>query len=241
MLTFYPGISFSYPGGFSPLIFSPALWLKADAGTLQTVGGSAATADGDPVGQLLDQSGNGHHVSQATSTKRGTLKTGIQNGLPAIRFDGVDDFLQSAAFTLAQPWTLVIACRWLRALAGAGEYAVDGLALNSAAFFRDQTTGAQTTYAGAFGPTVTAGATTAAIYALVWNGVSTTLQYNGNAANTGNAGTGTPGGITIGIGADGSQVPANVDCFEVLAFGSALAAGDRTSLINYLNGRWGIY
>ncbi len=82
------GLSMASGGraAFSPLSLSPALWLKADAGLEQTSGGTTATADGDPVGRWLDQSGNGNHVSQATAGKRGTLKLAIQNGLPVIRF-----------------------------------------------------------------------------------------------------------------------------------------------------------
>lgn len=84
---------------FDPLTLSPYLWLDAsDITTLfQDAGGTTPVAsDGDPVGLWLDKSGNGRHYSQATSGRRPTYKTNVQNGKPGILFDGVDDFLSNA-------------------------------------------------------------------------------------------------------------------------------------------------
>jgi hypothetical protein len=50
-------------------------------------------ADGDPIPSCPDGSGNSRTASQATSSKRPSYKTGIFNGRPAMRFDGVDDYL----------------------------------------------------------------------------------------------------------------------------------------------------
>ena len=80
--------------------FTPAslsglqLWLAADSGDLlQSSGGSAADADGDPVGLWPDKSGNGNHASQSTTAAKPTLKTDIINGKPVLRFDGTDDWI----------------------------------------------------------------------------------------------------------------------------------------------------
>ncbi len=89
-------------GAWSPLDLAPALWLKADAGLLQTSGGSAALSDGDPVGQWQDQSGNGKHFAVVTGGFRPTLQTAEQNSLPVVRFDGIDDVLSSASITFKQ-------------------------------------------------------------------------------------------------------------------------------------------
>jgi hypothetical protein len=62
--------------------------------------GAAVAADGDPVGLVLDKSGNNRDLVQATSTKRPLYKTSA--GVSWLLFDGVDDFLQSsAAFNLS--------------------------------------------------------------------------------------------------------------------------------------------
>jgi hypothetical protein len=57
--------------------------------------GPAVSADGDPVGLVLDKSGNNNDLVQATSTKRPLYKT--SGGVSWLQFDGVDDYLSSAA------------------------------------------------------------------------------------------------------------------------------------------------
>ena len=44
-------------------------------------------ADGDPVGRMIDQSGNGNHATQTVSGRRPVY--------PGLVYDGVDDFLES--------------------------------------------------------------------------------------------------------------------------------------------------
>lgn len=71
---------------FSPLHISGLrLWLDASRIT--------GLADGDPVGQWNDLSGNGNHATQTTAAKKPLYKTGILNGKPVVRFDGTDDLL----------------------------------------------------------------------------------------------------------------------------------------------------
>jgi hypothetical protein len=89
---------------FSPSSITGLLrWWKADAGTYQSAGGAAATADGDAVGQWQDQSSNLDHATQATANNKPTLKLNILNGLPALRFVS-DDFL---THTYANPSSVV--------------------------------------------------------------------------------------------------------------------------------------
>ena len=49
------------------------------------------TAVGQPVGKVLDKSGNNYHATQPITAARPTL---VQiNGLYALSFDGIDDYL----------------------------------------------------------------------------------------------------------------------------------------------------
>jgi hypothetical protein len=99
-------------GGFSPLSLSPALWLRADQGLYQERTGASATtaasADADPVGTWLDQSGNGRHATAAADSKRPTLKLAIVNGKPVVRFDGSDDFLDFGELTTVRSACFVV-------------------------------------------------------------------------------------------------------------------------------------
>jgi len=53
------------------------------------------TAAGQPVGLMLDLSGNGNHASQPTAGKRPILQE--SGGKYSLKFDGVDDFMSTAA------------------------------------------------------------------------------------------------------------------------------------------------
>lgn len=65
-----------------------------DRSTLfQDASGTAPVTEvGQPVGLMLDKSGNGNHASQETTTARPTLQAD-SGGKPCLVFDGVDDFL----------------------------------------------------------------------------------------------------------------------------------------------------
>lgn len=59
-------------------------WYKADAGV---------TLNGSTVSQWNDQSGNGNHLYQSTAANQPTFISDEGDGLPGIRFDGVNDIL----------------------------------------------------------------------------------------------------------------------------------------------------
>jgi hypothetical protein len=104
----------------------------------------AADVDGNGAGQGLSESGlSGNHVTnwvnkapingapqaaQTTLSLAPVLVPNSLNGLPVVRFDGVDDFLQSAAFTSAlhQPTEMFLVWK-ADSVGGAGAIAVDGL------------------------------------------------------------------------------------------------------------------
>lgn len=65
--------------------------------------------DGDPISQWDDSSGNTRHATQATAAAQPVYKAGANGigGKPAVRFDGVDDFLASSQTSSFRPLTLV--------------------------------------------------------------------------------------------------------------------------------------
>lgn len=63
--------------------------------------------DGTVSGQA-DQSGVGRHLLQATAAKQMLCVAPGVNLQPVVRGDGVDDFLQTTLFSVAQPWHFFI-------------------------------------------------------------------------------------------------------------------------------------
>jgi hypothetical protein len=228
---------FGSPGGaaaFAPTDIAGLLsWLKADAGTLQTSGGSTAVADGDPVGEWQDQSGSGNHFAQATGAARPTLKLAIQNGRSVARLDGTDD---SMTLTLAvpQPFTVAMAIRCTNANNG---YALDGATLNRTLIsFPNGTT--VRFFAGNIVDATVADSTVFSTLVALFDGASSVLRWN-DAETAGNVSTGSNnGGFTLGSGGDGTQ-PFTGDVGEVLIYDSALSPADRASVADYLKDRWG--
>jgi len=85
---------------FSPTDLSGLLWwVKADAGVFQEHDSKTTpSGNGNPVGTWEDQSGNAVDFSApASDNTRPTLVTGVQNGLPGVLGDGVNDEVKSAS------------------------------------------------------------------------------------------------------------------------------------------------
>ena len=89
-------------GGFDPAsLFAGGIggaWYDpSDLTTLfqDSAGTTPVTASGQPVGKMLDKSGNGNHATQATAARRPTYTEG--GGLAWLAFDGVDDSMTTDA------------------------------------------------------------------------------------------------------------------------------------------------
>jgi hypothetical protein len=218
---------------FSPLDLSPALWLKADAGTYQTSGGSAASADADPVGEWQDQGGNGRHVSQATGSRRPTLKLAIQNGLPVVRFDGVDDFLDYASLIQSQPYTI-----WLVASNGtANGYYCDAVAAANGRLVQRVNNTTLRTYQGAIADVTVTGLSVVNSIIVAYSGAASVVNFNGTETAV-SPGTATASGFRLG--ANGSPAAfAAMDLCEAAVFTGVLSAANRAALAAYARTRWG--
>lgn len=73
-------------------------------------GNTPVTADGDPVGLMLDKSGNGNHASQSVAARRPIYRT--DGSLHWLEADGVDDYLVHTA-ALTEASTVMAACERL--------------------------------------------------------------------------------------------------------------------------------
>jgi hypothetical protein len=80
------------------------LWLRADAGT---------TTNGQQVSAWNDQSGNGNNAAQGTSDNQPLFIASepLANNRPVLRFDGIDDWMQTTTHLTDNVGTLIVVGR----------------------------------------------------------------------------------------------------------------------------------
>jgi hypothetical protein len=215
--------------GFTPASLSGlAGWWKADQLVLN---------DGDPVATWADQSGNSRDFSQATSAARPTYKTNILNGKPVVRSDGVDDYLNTTSFTMAQALTLSVvhvprSVSTTDVLFDAGSGSQFTAYHNaSAAYILD--IGASTNTSG--GPVLN----TPEIVTVVANGASSAYVRNG--VSTAASGTnGLAGGLRLMANRILSAAYNQGDYAEVILYNRALTVGERQQVEAYANAKYAL-
>lgn len=84
-------------------------WVLASM-TQDSAGTTAVTTDSDPVGQILDITGNGNDLTQATGANRPLYR--LASGLHSIQFDGTNDSLEGAYTQTAYPLTIMVAAEY---------------------------------------------------------------------------------------------------------------------------------
>ena len=225
---------------FSPINISGLIaWWDADQIT--------GLADGEAVTTWTDASGAGANITQATANRKPLYKTGVINGLPTVRFDGLNDgtgdYLRGA-FNRAIPNTVFIVLQFLAAQTGATKTIMDGVADPNNYMFQKLSTGAETERAScgtALNGPDTADFVTWHIWALTFNGASSSIHRDGTSRAAGNAGTGSQNGITIGGGAYLADTAfSNMDIAEVLIYNSVLSAVNFSKVGKYLAAKYAL-
>jgi hypothetical protein len=195
--------------------------------TLKSPGAATGTW---AVSQLDDMSGNGRHLVQATTTLQPILdQAALVNGYPPVKFDGTDDYLQTAAFTaIAQPFTVWLVGRKRSATNNVYAFAGSDSTHQANLFTSSLKWATGTTGTFFSGGTVD---TVAFDIACVYNGTSG-AQYFRNALTSGSDGTQTPAKWTLGARYDPTAyMDLNVYSFAV--FTKALSAAEVLQLRNY--------
>lgn len=212
-------------------------WLKADAGTFQdSAMTSPVVADGNPVGGWQDQSGNGNHLTQSSPTKRPAFKSGVQNGKPVVRFDGVDDAVDKA-FTIAvpQPTTIFLVCRYVVVVSS--RFVLDGPVGGRNALYPFTSWRANAGLDLTFGTADTSWH----VFGIVYSDTSSKTTLDAGNDNTGSIGVQSCGGISLGWSPINGGLYAQVDVGEVLLFNNALPVDNRARVRDYLNNRWQVF
>jgi hypothetical protein len=210
--------------------FNPLFWYEPDSVEKDLSGA---------VSILYDKSRNGFHLVQATQVNKPLLIENYQNGQPALRFDGSNDFMRvDFGQTLSQPNTIYLI--WNRESSGTGaNVAIDGLVTaNRNAIFNSNN---QNSY---FAGTSRTYAKTPPFSAIInkaeFNGVSSNLYENGNLVDFGNVGTNVLQGITLGARFTTTEF-LNGHILALLGFNRLLSFSEDLNVMNYLNQKYGVF
>lgn len=221
-----PRVHFRRPTVYAGLV----AWYDASVASDLTVDGS------NLVSNWRDRTGlGGRDLVQATSTNQPVYNPSTKT----VTFDGVDNFMKTAAFTLNQPCTVYFVGSQLTWVAD--RYFFDGFAVNSGAMAGQTSTPGIVIYAGG-----AVGATNydwavgeRAALGLVFNGASSSIKVNDNAAQTVAVGSNNMGGFTLanaGSGASYGHCTVN----EVCIYNTAHTAAQQAQFWQYAKRKWGI-
>lgn len=217
-------------GSFEPDDLSGiSAWYEADRIT--------GLADGAAVVQWDDLSGNGYHLAHNDPTMRPTYQTSELNGLAVVSFDGTNDRVFNLTINRAQPETVFVVAKW-RAVYSAASYVAGG-STSTAGLIGRRADNQVNLHAGSHACTVTTDTEVYTIYSAVFSGASSELRANGGTAATGNPGTTTAVGLSIGS-RDGGSEAANVDVAAFLSYARVLTGTERARVESYLATKYAI-
>lgn len=220
-------------------------WWRADLGV---------TKDGaNRVSQWNDQSGQLNHVFQAVGAKQPIWTPNVINGQPSIVFDGVDDYLQSGAFTggvAAQPVTIFAITKQTTTI---GNWVlVDGDDADHRLVFyntppiapglRMDMWSTQGFSMGHPDSLTDIPGRNYHVHCGLFNGAASKSWLDGakvHGAGALGAG-GSLDGITLGIALDGVSFPWQSDLVELIIYDDGLSEANRQKVEKYLANRYGI-
>lgn len=223
--------------GFNPKsIAGLEAWYAAD------VASSITIATG--VQQWSDLSGKGRHLIQNVTNNQPLHNSVTLNGKPTVTFDGSNDSLRTANFTLNQPFSYYMVFRFESAALGRIMEAGNWTTARSGEFIRIDVNTLWLFCGGILGfNTFPSGALQVFnIWDAEANGASSVMRYRKNVASvTGNAGSNN--GSRLTMGADGNATASqfgNVSVAEALVFSRVLAVTEADKIRSYLGKKYNL-
>jgi hypothetical protein len=229
-----PGVGGTPPDDIANL----AVWFQADA--------LSGFSNGDPVAVWPDLSGNNWHASQTDLAKRLTYMTGLQNGLPGVRADEVDDIM-TTGYTVALGDFTVIAAFRDRLGVVQSERLVDKNFVTGFYLGRNST-GANSWGGGImqtsppYGTFVTLSDASAHILSMRRSGTSQTIRGDGNTATASdNVSASALSTAPLCLGADqDANAVGGIDLYGFVLYSSALTDPQQAGVELWVAQRWGI-
>lgn len=207
-------------------------WLRADA---------LALNNNDPVASWTDSSGLAHHAVQASGTLQPLYQTNQVNSLPALLFDGVDDFLQTGVFTLSHPCTAFVV---VKQVTWTGSDRIhEGRSAGNTLLLRQNSATPSIQMVGTNSGTTVVGPAIGAwgLVTEVWNAASSAIAINGGADAAFDLGVAkTPNGLSLGSSHAGIS-NGNVSIAEFIVYDTALSAPSIALVKAYLNAKYTLF
>lgn len=222
-------------GGFDPgEVTGVVLWLAADAIT--------GLADGDPVSAWEDLSAEGNDAGQATSGNRPTYQTAEVNGLPVVRFDGSNDYMDCLTLTGSPAAVTMIA---VVKPTGSGYRTIVGAHTDGGLQWRiDSSTNYQTLnkqFTAAVGTSTGAvGSAFHVVSASFAAGASYAFELDGVASGSGSHAQTLTSGRTFRIGSRNAAEFLSGDLAELIVYDSVLSGPDLDSVTAYLQAKYAL-
>jgi len=189
-------------------------------------------SDGDPVSTFTDETGNGNDLTGTAAT----FRANALNGNPVVRFDGVDDDLNTTfSSTLSQPNYIFMVAR--QRSAPADNFWIWG-ANDGFGVRQDLLTSSAPEYQLFAGSFFNDGApdTNAHIFGGVFDGASSAIRLDGTQTATGDGGADGMPGARIGYHS-GADSYFDIDVGEWLIYDSQPSI---PAVASYLSDEWGI-
>jgi hypothetical protein len=215
-----PSSTFS-PSNISGLQF----WVRSDLGI---------TKDGsDLVSQWNDQSGNARNLTEATNQP--LWVNSLINGYPAIRFDGSNDKMRTASFSISQPLTIFMVAKPVTHtnldgyIFGGNLGAYQGT--SPVVKLHDQAVGD--------GAQANSGGAVYELYKFLFNGTSSVISIDDGSDQT--SGTNLTSSFTSGVSLSVWNTDirfGNMEVAEVCIYDSSISGTNLTNLKNYFNTRY---
>lgn len=187
------------------------------------------TKDGSNyVSQVNDISGNNRHLTQTDAARKPTWSTaGIYMGRNT-------DRMKCSAFTFVQPISYYVVVKWDEHTGS--KYIFDGNSADSCIYYSNNAF--DVLYAGSLLNYGNIAPTDLMVIRLVANGSNSVVRKNSETAVTGNAGTGNPGGFTIGSNYNNFSALAVIK--EIIARKVVDNSTDSDAIYNYLKNKHGL-
>jgi len=207
-----------------------------DAGDLQVRYDATeiSASDGDPISTWNDQTGNGFDLTAGNAP---TFKTGVINGSPVVRFDGVNDFLNvDFGATESQPNHIFILAQKRTSGNNDSEPVFDGFSTDH--LIRSENDGPFWNLFAGGNPDDGLDDTNVNIFSVLFDGANSEMRINGTVEISADAGTSGLDGVTLGANRAANQF-GDYDIGEVLVYPQ-----DKSSIVgdveSYLGEKWGV-